>query len=134
MQASDLLTAAFAAQANSETGTLILKRCGPYWLFCTDTEPRVQRFLGDRFIDSFDPPSELPEIFAALECHLVSPGEASTSSIIPWCKDSIVDVESLSIHQQHDWRRVCETDLDSLSPGKWLNDVVINEYVSRYVH
>ncbi|RUS31641.1 hypothetical protein BC938DRAFT_477375 [Jimgerdemannia flammicorona] len=136
MHAPDLPTAAFAAHANSETTTLILRWCGPYWLFCTDMEPHIRRFLGARFVDSFDPPSELPAIFAALEC-LVSPGEASTGAIITRSKnilEDIFDVEEYTPEHQRDWRQVCKKDLDYLSPGKCLNDIIINEYISRYVH
>ncbi|RUO97147.1 hypothetical protein BC936DRAFT_140899 [Jimgerdemannia flammicorona] len=130
MHAPDLPAAAFTARANSQT--LILRRDGPYWLYCTDTDPRVRRFIGDQFVDSFEPPPELPTIFATLEC-LVSPGEASTGAIITQSRDTpaeVLDVEDYAPKHQRDWREVCENDLDCLRPGECLNDIVIDEYMS----
>ncbi|RUS30102.1 hypothetical protein BC938DRAFT_479849, partial [Jimgerdemannia flammicorona] len=124
MHAPDPPTAAFAVHANSETTTLILRWCGPYWLFCTDTEPHVRRFLGIRFLSA---------IFAALEC-LISPGETSTGAIITWSQnipEDIFDIEEYTPEHQRDWRQVCKKDLDSLSPGKCLNNIIINEYISN---
>ncbi|RUS25745.1 hypothetical protein BC938DRAFT_471723 [Jimgerdemannia flammicorona] len=112
MSTSDLLTAALASAANEQTSAIILKWCGPHWLFCSDAKSWVQRFTSEGwFVDSFDPSIELIAFFQTLH-DLVSPDKVGAH-----CghMHNFIDIEKFMPEHQHEWRRFCQKDLDCLS-------------------
>ncbi|RUS19246.1 hypothetical protein BC938DRAFT_475786 [Jimgerdemannia flammicorona] len=126
MPFSDLLTALSSA-ANDQTSVVILKRCGPYWLFCTDTEPQIKRFTfhEGQFVDSFNTQAELGTVFQTLR-ELVSPDGSAVCEHV----HDIIDIERLEPKHRPEWPRFHQQDLGRLDPGQWLNDVIINEYMN----